>query len=61
MIFGRPGSGKSVFAVELSKKLNLPLYHLDQWFFNKDWSKRDREEFLNIQQEIVNKNEWISC
>ena len=32
MIFGRPGSGKSTFAVELALKLNLPLYHLDKYF-----------------------------
>jgi len=30
MIFGRPGSGKSTFALALSQKTGLPLHHLDR-------------------------------
>mgnify|MGYP003489756636 FL=1 len=59
MIFGRPGSGKTTFAYELSKKLNLPLYHLDKYFFTANWVQRDYQEFLSIQQELVNQEDWI--
>lgn len=37
-IFGRPGSGKSTFALQLHKKLNLPLYHLDKYFYKSKLS-----------------------
>jgi len=58
-IFGRPGSGKTYFAYQLSKKLNLPLYHLDKYFFVANWVERDYQEFLDIQQKLVNQEDWI--
>jgi len=59
MIFGRPGSGKSTCAFELHQSLNLPLYHLDCYFYTKNWVERDYQEFLTIQQEIVDQEQWI--
>lgn len=58
-IFGLPGSGKSTFADKLGKKLNLPVHHLDRYFFVANWKERDRDEFLNWQQSRVNEEEWI--
>ncbi|WP_395947026.1 hypothetical protein [Caedibacter taeniospiralis] len=59
MIFGRPGSGKSTFAVWLSRYTALPVHHLDKHFYIKNWTTRDYEEFLQIQQNIVNSERWI--
>lgn len=59
MILGRPGSGKTTFASWLSKALNIPLHHLDKHYFIANWVERDREEFLNIQQDIVDSDSWI--
>lgn len=59
MIFGRPGSGKSTFADQLSKHTNIPAYHLDQYFYTKNWLARHTPEFLDLQQKLVNKNNWI--
>lgn len=59
MIMGRSGSGKSTFAYELHKKNNLPLYHLDKYFFKDYWKERDYKEFIIIQQELVNQEQWI--
>lgn len=59
MIFGRPGSGKSTFALKLSQNTGLPLYHLDKYFFENNWVERDYNEFLKIQQSLVNQNKWI--
>jgi hypothetical protein len=58
-LFGRPGSGKSTFGVKLSTLLNIPIYHLDRYFFIENWLKRDYQQFLDIQQEIVNQDRWI--
>ncbi len=48
MIIGKPGSGKSTFAKQLSTILSLPVYHIDQYYFHSDWSKQDPEVFLIV-------------
>ena len=59
MIFGRPGSGKSTFALQLRNQLSLPLYHLDRWFFIENWVERDKVEFLSLQKDFVDQERWI--
>lgn len=59
MIFGLPGSGKSTVALHLSILLQLPLYHIDRYFFEKGWKERDKEEFMRIQHAIVEQDAWI--
>lgn len=59
MIFGRSGSGKSTFALRLSKATGLPLYHLDKYFFKSNWLERDYQNFLEDQQSLVNQSKWI--
>lgn len=59
MIFGIPGSGKSTFALKLSRLLNLPLFHLDKYFFVSGWEERCYEEFLQIQDGLVDQDSWI--
>lgn len=59
MIFGRPGSGKSTFANELSNEAQLPVFHLDKYFFMSNWQERDYNEFMKIQEELVSKDKWI--
>jgi adenylate kinase family enzyme len=54
MIFGRPGSGKSTFALKLSQTTGLPLYHLDKYFFESHWKERNYQEFLSDQQSLSN-------
>ncbi len=58
-IVGRPGAGKTTFALEISKLLNIPVYHLDRYFFIKNWQERPTEEFLALQREIISKPQWI--
>lgn len=59
MIFGRPGSGKTTFATWLSKFLNIPLHHLDKYFYVNNWIERDYDEFLKLQQNIIDTDCWI--
>lgn len=58
-LFGLPGSGKSTFADRLGKILNIPVHHLDRHFFVENWKERDRQEFLSIQQTMVDQECWI--
>lgn len=59
MIFGSPGSGKSTYAKKLSKKLQIPVYYLDQYFFSSNWQEIDENVFLSMQQNIVDQEKWI--
>ena len=59
MIFGRPGSGKSTFAMYLQKTLKIPLHHLDKYFFRDNWVERGYDEFLEKQKSLVRGDSWI--
>lgn len=59
MIIGRPGSGKSTFSAWFSKELNIPVFHLDKYFFEKNWVERNYQEFLSSQNEMISNPSWI--
>ncbi len=59
MIIGRPGSGKSTFAVELNKLTKLPLIHIDKYVFLPNWIKKNSKECKKIIQNIISKDKWI--
>jgi adenylate kinase family enzyme len=59
MLFGPPGSGKSTFAIDLSSRLQIPLHHLDKYFFVEKWNKREYSDFLRILDELVSEESWI--
>jgi adenylate kinase family enzyme len=57
-IIGLPGSGKSTFAIQLGKILHLPVHHLDRHCFSNGM-KRNQQEFIDIQQGLVDQDMWI--
>lgn len=59
MIIGPGNAGKSTLALKLGKKLHLPVYHLDQYFWLSDWQPKDRERWVSEHLALVNKPEWI--
>lgn len=58
-LIGLPGSGKSTFAAELGKVLNIPVHHLDRHMFEPGGKKRDKQEFIALQKAILNEESWI--
>ncbi len=58
-IIGNAGSGKSYLSIKLSEILNLPVYHLDQYYWKPDWQRPTKEEFDKVHKELVNKDKWI--
>ncbi|MEN8076607.1 DNA topology modulation protein [Clostridioides difficile] len=59
IVIGCGGAGKSTFSRKISKKLNIPVYHLDKIFWNKGWIETQREKFDNDVKEILTKDKWI--
>ncbi len=59
LVIGCPGAGKSTFAKKLSKKLALPLYHLDNIWFRPDGTHIERDEFDRKLSELLAHEKWI--
>ncbi|QUG42489.1 DNA topology modulation protein [Psychrobacillus sp. INOP01] len=58
-LIGSGGSGKSTLARRLGKKLNIEVYHLDALFWKPNWTPTSKEEQIEVQNELVKKEEWI--
>lgn len=58
-IIGNAGSGKSVLAQRLAAILNLPVYHLDQYFWKPHWTHPNLDEYKTIHDELCDRGEWI--
>lgn len=53
------GAGKSTFARKLGEKMDIQVHHLDTTYWKAGWVERDREEFLQIQRQLVQGDKWI--
>jgi len=60
-ITGISGSGKSTLANKLGKKLDLPVFHLDKYFWGIGWKKRyaTKEEFTSVVDGFAKQDKWI--
>ena len=59
IVLGCSGSGKSTFSIQLHNLTGLPLYHLDNIWWNSDRTHISREEFDLKLNELVNLDRWI--
>ena len=53
IVIGCGGAGKSTFSKNLSNKLDIPVYHLDKFFWNKGWVSTPKDEFDNKMMVIL--------
>jgi len=58
-IIGISGSGKSTYARDLSKKLNLPLYHMDSLYWRAGWKEVPEDDWLQQEAEIIARDQWV--
>ncbi len=58
-IIGCPGSGKTYMTKQLQSILNIPIYHLDQYYFYPNWQKVELEKFLKSHKDICDTSQWI--
>ena len=59
IILGCPGSGKSTLARALSEITGIPLYHLDNIWWNPDRTHVSRETFDERLAELISRDSWI--
>ncbi|MFN8771079.1 MAG: hypothetical protein ACK5WP_09485 [Neisseriaceae bacterium] len=59
LVIGSPGSGKTTFTIKISKYLGLPVFHLDDLYWLKGWSRPSEKEWLEKLNQLVNNNNWI--
>jgi adenylate kinase family enzyme len=59
LIIGSAGSGKSTLAKELGKVLNLPIIHLDKYYWKPNWIPTPDDEWNQFIAEVVNQEEWV--
>ena len=60
IIIGCPGSGKSYLTNILSKKYNIPKFHLDFYYWKENWEHLSKIEFDNLLDEIIENDEDIN-
>ncbi|MFX1369943.1 MAG: AAA family ATPase [Promethearchaeota archaeon] len=59
LVLGPAGSGKSTFAENLAKKLDVPCIHLDSHYWRPNWIGTPKEEWPGIVQSLVAREEWV--
>ncbi|GMA63199.1 DNA topology modulation protein [Alicyclobacillus fastidiosus] len=59
IVIGSPGAGKSTFSRELSRRLGLPLYHLDSLYWKPGWVERSSEEWAAIHEGVLAQPTWV--
>ena len=58
-IIGCAGSGKTYTANKLQEKLNISVYHLDQYAWKPGWEKVKIDELRKHHQKLLKKDSWI--
>ena len=59
MIVGSGGAGKSTLALQIGKKLNLPVVHLDREFWRPGWTMPSKEEWTTTVSNLIQNDKWI--
>ncbi len=59
MVIGGPGSGKSTLAKRLHVLTGLPLFHLDQLYWQPGWLAPPKDEWRQRLTALAAQDEWI--
>lgn len=58
-IMGYVGSGKTYLSQYLSKKYDIPVLHLDEIYFDKEWRPVEKSTVLTRTAEFMENDGWI--
>lgn len=59
LVLGCPGSGKTTFSQRLSFCLDIPLYKMDDLYWDSGWKRPVEKEFLKKLKNILEEDKWI--
>ncbi|TJY43851.1 DNA topology modulation protein [Cohnella pontilimi] len=59
LVIGSAGSGKSTLSQELNKATNLPIIHLDRYYWKPSWVPTPNEEWDHFVEEAAKQERWI--
>ena len=59
LIIGPCGAGKSTLAIKLGKRLDLPVFHMDQLNWKSGWIESSKEELLGKIANVIAADRWI--
>ncbi|MGH2497346.1 MAG: AAA family ATPase [Ktedonobacteraceae bacterium] len=58
-IIGPAGAGKTTLAKNLSKELNIKVYHLDRLFWKSGWQSINGATRIDVMESVIRENQWI--
>jgi adenylate kinase family enzyme len=58
-IIGSGGAGKSTLSRKLGEMLNIPVHHLDQYFWLPGWVEGNLKEFAELTESLCEQESWI--
>jgi len=59
VIVGPPGAGKTTFAKDLGSAFNSKAFHLDRFFWQRDWKRVTEDNRIDTLQNLVREQRWI--
>jgi len=59
LVIGPGGAGKSTFASQLGKALNIQVNHLDVAYWRSGWTKPSEDKWLKTVNQLVSGDSWI--
>jgi adenylate kinase family enzyme len=59
LVIGPGGAGKSTFARQLGKALNIEVNHLDAAYWRSGWTKPSEDEWVQTVNRLVSGDSWI--
>ena len=58
-VLGYVGSGKTYLSDYIAKRKNIPVLHLDEVAFDKEWKQVEKESVLPKVADFISKEDWI--
>lgn len=59
LVLGIPGAGKSTFAQRMGAVLDLPVYHLDRYYWKPGWEASAPDEWQDKLKALLARDRWI--
>jgi adenylate kinase family enzyme len=59
LVIGSGGSGKSTFAKQLGKILDIKVIHLDSLYWKSGWVEPPKHEWVEVVKHLIAQDSWI--